>query len=115
MAVSSLIPHDSTYDDDDCSTNSNLDYFQQEGNTSKRVDSYDFVHDTDTFTPTDIPQDFDDEYYSYLNKHYNKFDDGFSLIHMQKLTDKDIANHIKEINNDVTRVNFDNNYSYQRK
>merc|ERR1711884_367221 len=35
--------------------------------------------------------------------------------HMRKLTDKDIANHIKEINNDVTRVNFDANYSYQRK
>merc|ERR1739836_294739 len=33
---------------------------------------------------------------------------------MQKLTDKDIANHIKEINNDVTRVNFDANYSYKR-
>ena len=34
---------------------------------------------------------------------------------MQKLTDKDIANHIKEINNNVTHVNFDNNYSYARK
>ena len=79
------------------------------------MDSYNFVHDTDTFTPTDIPQDFDDEYYSYLDKNYNKFDDGFSLTHMRKLTDKDIANHIKEINNDVTRVNFDNNYSYERK
>ena len=34
---------------------------------------------------------------------------------MQKLTDKDNANHIKEINNDVTCVNFDNKYSYARK
>ena len=34
---------------------------------------------------------------------------------MQKLTDKDIANHIKEISNNVTGVNFDNNYSYARK
>ena len=65
MAVSSLITNDSTYDDDvkysddDCSTDSYLNYCQQESNTPKRVDSYDFVHDTDTFTPTEIPQDFD--------------------------------------------------------
>ena len=82
----------------------------------KRVDLYAFVHDTDTFTPMDIPQESDDEYYSYLDEHYSEFDDGYSIPHMQKLTDKDIANHIKEINNDVTRrVNFDNNYSYARK
>ena len=62
----------------------------------------------------DIPQE-SDEYYSYLNKHYSVFDDGYSITHMQKLTDKDIANHIKEINNDVTRVNFDNIYSYEHK
>ena len=74
-----------------------------------------FVNDTDTFTPMDIPQESDDEYYSYLNKHYDKFNDGFSLIHMQKLTDKDFTNHIKKINNNVTRVNYDNNYSYARK
>merc|ERR1711983_460950 len=37
------------------------------------------------------------------------------FIYMQKLTDKDIANHIKEINKDDTRVDFDNNYSYARK
>ena len=122
LAVSNLIPHDSTYDDDDDSIDSNdnstasdLNYSQQEGNASKRVDLYNFVHDTDPYTSMDIPQEFDDEYYSYLDKHYNEFDDGFSLTYMQKLTDKDIANHIKEINNNVTRVNFDNNYSYQRK
>ena len=34
---------------------------------------------------------------------------------MRKLTDKDITNHIKEITNDVTHVNFDNIYSYERK
>ena len=79
------------------------------------MDLYDFVNDTDTFTPMDIPQESDDEYYNYLDKHYSEFDDGYSITHMQKLTDKDIANHIKEINNDVTRANFDNNYSYERK
>ena len=79
------------------------------------MDSYNFVHATNTFTPTDIPQEFDDDYYSYLDKHYDKFDDCFSLIHMQKLTDKDIVNHIKETNNGVTRVNFNNNYSYAHK
>ena len=60
-----------------------------------------FFHDTNTFSLTDISQDFDDEYYSYLDKHYNKFDDDFSLIHMQKLTEKDFAN---EINNNVLPV-----------
>ena len=34
---------------------------------------------------------------------------------MQKLTNKDIANHVKKINNNVTPVNFDHNYSYQCK
>ena len=47
LAVSRLIPHDSTYDDDDCSTDSYLNYCQQEGNTYKHVDSYNFVHDTE--------------------------------------------------------------------
>ena len=28
---------------------------------------------------------------------------------MKRLIDKDVANHVKEINNDVTCVNFDNN------
>ena len=111
LADSNLIPHDSTYEND--STDSNLDYFQDEGDDYKRVDSYDFVH-TDPYTPMDIPQEHD-EYHNYLDKHYSIFDDGYSLTHMQKLTDKDIANNIKEINNDVTRVNFDANYSYQRK
>ena len=78
------------------------------------MDSYDFVHDTNTFTPTDIPQDFDDEYYSYLDKNYIEIKYFSSIILMRKLTDKDIANHIKEINNDVTCVKFDKNYSYQR-
>ena len=63
----------------------------------------------------DIPEEFDAEYYNYLDKHYSVFDDGFSITHMRKLTDKDIANHITEINNDVTRVDFDNNYSYERR
>ena len=46
-----------------------LDYYQQKGNAPKRVDSYDFVHDTNTFTLTDIPQDNDfEEYYSYIDK-----------------------------------------------
>ena len=115
LVVSSLIPHDSAYDNDDSSTNSDLDYFQHEGNNYNRVDLYNFVHDTDLYTPMGIPQEIDDEYYSYLDKHYSEFDDGYSITHMQKLTDKDIANHIKEINNDVTRVNFDANFSYQCK
>ena len=88
MAVSSFISYDSTYDDyvkysdDDRSTDSYLNYYQQEGDALKHVDSYNFVHDTDTFASRDIPQDFDDKYNSYLDK----FDDGFSFIHMQKLT-----------------------------
>ena len=117
FAVSNLIPHDSTYDDDDDdddSTDSDIDYFQQE-DASNRVDSYDFVHETDPYIPMDIPQECDDEYYNYLEEHYSVFDDGFSITHMRKLTDKDIANHITEINNDVNRVNFDDNYSYERK
>ena len=115
MALLSSTHHDDDveYSDDDCSTDSYLDYCQQEGDAYKRVDSYNFLHNTDTFTPMDILQDFDDEYYSYLNKNYNEFDNGFSLTHMRKLTDKDLANHIKEINNDVTYLNFDNIYSYE--
>ena len=111
LAFSSFTPH--TLDDKD-STNSDLDYFQEEGNDYKRVDLYEFVHDINPYTPMDIPQE-SDEYYSYLDKHYFVFDDGYSITDMQKLTDKDIVNHIKEINNNVTRVNFDANYSYQRK
>ena len=118
-AISSFNPHDfdddSTDSDDDDSTDSDFDYFQQASDATTRIDSYNFVHDTDPYTPMDIPQEFDDEYYNYLEEHYSVFDDGFSITHMRKLTDKDIANHIKEINNDVTRVNFDANYSYQRK
>ena len=109
-AISSFLPHD-FYDDDDDSTDSEFNYFQQ--GDAKRIDLYNFVHDTDPYTPMDIPQD--DEYYNYLEAHYSVFDDGFSTTHMRKLTDKDIANHIKEINNNVTCVNFDNNYSYARK
>ena len=115
LAVSSLIPHDYAYDNDDCSTNSDLDYFQQEGNTSKHVDSYNFVHDTNPSAPMDIPHKYDAKYFDYLDKHYSLFEDCSSFIYMQKLTNKDIANHIKEINNDVTCVNFDANYSYQCK
>ena len=108
-----MITHDSTYDDD-YSIHSNLDYINQEGNIDIRVDSYDFVHDTETYTPLDIPPEHDDKYFDYLDKHYSLFDDD-GLIYMQKLTDNNIANHIKEFNNDVTRVNLDVNYSYQRK
>ena len=39
LVFSSLILHDSTFDNDDCSTDSYLDYCQQEGNGPKRVDS----------------------------------------------------------------------------
>ena len=97
LAVSYLIPYDSTYDDD--SINSDLDYINQEGNIDKRVDSYDFVHDTESYTPLDIPPEHDAKYFDYLDKHYSLFDDCSRLIYMQKLTDKDIVNHIKEINN----------------
>ena len=45
LAVSMMIPHDSTYDDD--SINSDLNYINQEGNIDKRVDSNNFVHDTE--------------------------------------------------------------------
>ena len=116
MALLSTTHHDDDtvkYSDDNCSTDSYLNYCQQEGNTHKRVNSYNFLHNTDTFTSTDIPNKIDDTYFSYLDKNYNKFDNGFSLTHMQKLTNKDIANHIKEIDNDVTHVNFDKIYSYQ--
>ena len=115
MVVSSLISHDTTYDDDDCSTNFDLNYFQKEDNTSECVDSYNFVHDTNPSTPMDIPYEYDTKYFNYLNKHYSLFDDCSSFIYIQKLTDKDIANHIKEINNNVTRVYFEANHSYQRK
>ena len=47
--------------DDDCSTNSFLDYCQQEGDAPEHVDSYNFVHDTDSFTPTDIPHKLDNK------------------------------------------------------
>ena len=97
---------DLKYSDDNCSTDSYLDYCQQEDDAPELVDSYNFVHDMDTFTPTDIPNEIDDKYFSYLDKNYTAFDNGFSLTHMQKLTNKDIANHIKEINNNATRVNF---------
>ena len=63
----------------------------------------------------DIPHKYDAKYFDYLDEHYFLFDDCSGLIYMQKLTNNNIANHIKEINNDVTRVNFDANYSYQRK
>lgn len=115
MALTSFTHHDEDYADYDWSNNSFLDYCQQEDNFYEQVDSSNFLHDTDTFTPIDIPQDFDDEYYSYIDNNYIEFDDGFSLTHMRKLTDKDITNHIKKINNDVTHVNFDKIYSYQRR
>ena len=63
----------------------------------------------------DHSPEYDAKYFDYLDKHYSLFDNCSSFIYMQKLTNKDIANHIKEINNDVTRVNFDANYSYQCK
>ena len=78
------------------------------------MDSYNFVPDTEPYTPLDITPEHDAKYFDYLDKHYSLFDND-GLIYMRKLTDNDIANHIKEINNDVTRVNFDANYSYQRK
>ena len=53
-AFSSFLPHDFYDDDDDDSTDSKFDYFQQEGDATKRIDSYDFVHDTDPYTPMDI-------------------------------------------------------------
>ena len=83
--------------------------------SSNKVDSYNFLHNTNIFTLTDIPHACSDEYYSYINDNYIEFDNGFSLTHMKKLTDNDIANHIKEIDNDVTRVNFDKIYSYKRR
>ena len=113
LAFFSFTPRDPTQDDN--STNIDLNYIHQEGNIFKRVDSYDFIHDTNSYTPMDIPQEFDDKYYSYLDEHYSLFDNCSGLIYMQKITNKDIANHTKEINNNVTRVNFDVNYSYQRK
>ena len=79
------------------------------------MDSYNFIYDTNTFTPTDIPHKYDDKYLDYLDKHYDEFDYCSSFIYMWKLINKYNANQIKEINNDVTRVNFNNNYSYSRK
>ena len=38
------------------------------GDAYKHVDSYNFIrHNIDTFTPMDILQDFDDEYYRTLS------------------------------------------------
>ena len=112
MAFISCTHHGKDHSDNDCSNNSFLDHCQQEGNAPKCVDSYNFIHDTDTFTPTDIPQDFDEKYYSYFDKNYSEFG---ICIFIRKLTNKNIANHIKEINNDVTCVNFDVIYSYERR
>ena len=105
MALLSATHHDDDvkYSNDDCSTDSFLDYCQQEEDAPKCVDSYDFVHDTNTFTPTDIPNKIDCKYFSYIDKNYSKFGNG-TLIH--NLIDKYIANHSKEIANDVTCVSF---------
>ena len=77
--------------------------------------SYSFLHDTDTFTPTDNSHDFSDKYYNYIDNNYIEFDVGFSLTHMRKLTDKDIAIHIKEIDSNVIDVNFNKIYSYEHR
>ena len=61
----------------------------------------------------DILRDCDDEYYSYIDKNYVEINYFSNITLMRKLTDKDIANHIKEINNDVTCVTFEKNYTYQ--
>ena len=120
MAFSSFIWHtnytsDDEYSDNHGSLDSYLDYCQQETDAYNQVDSYNFHHNIDTFTPTDIPHDFSDEYYSHIDNNYIEFDNAFNLIHMRKFTDNDITNHIKEIKNDVTHVNFDKIYSYEHR
>ena len=112
MAFTSCTHHGKDYSDNDCFNDSFLDYCQQEGDTPKCADSYNFVHDTDTFAPMDIPQDFDDKYYSYIDKNYSEFGTGTL---MRKLANKNISNHINEIDNNVTHVNFDAIYSYERR
>ena len=67
------------------------------------------------FTLMDIPYDFSDEYYSYVNNNYIEFNNSFSITHMRRLADNDIANHNKEIDKDVTCVKFDKIYSYERR
>ena len=116
MAFSSFFPHDTVYYNDDHSTDSDLDFVEDDDPTGyNRVDSYDFFHDTDTVTSTDIPHGFTDEYYSYIDNNYIEANKGYNTTLMRKLTGNDIANHIKEIINDVTPVNFDKIYSYERR
>ena len=58
----------SKYSDDNCSYDS---FLPNDGHKDyNRVDSYIFLPDTDTFTPMDTPQGFNDEYYSYMDDIY---------------------------------------------
>ena len=106
-SFSNFIPHDITYYNDDHSTDSDLDFVQDDGPTGyNQVDSYNFLHDTDTFTTTDIPHGFNDEYNSHIGNNYIEFENDFNNTHMWKLTDNDITNHVREIIHDITHVNF---------
>ena len=79
MALTSYIHHDEDYYNNDCSTDSDLDFVQDNSPTGyNQVDSYNFLHNTDTFTPTDIPHGFNDKYYSYINNNYIELNDGFN-------------------------------------
>ena len=75
--------------------------------------SYNFLNNTNTSLTTDFFKY--DDYSSEIHDTYIEFDYGFSLTHMRILPDNDIANHIKEINNDVTHVNFDKIYFYEHR
>ena len=90
--------HDDGYSD---SSDSDLDYFNNNVSGFKGVDFYNFLNNfvTET-TKEDLNYDF-----NYAN--YCKFDNDYSITLMKQLNDNDIANHIKEITNDVTHVNFE--------
>ena len=74
IVLSTYIYHDANYSDDDkypdddCSVDSYLDYAQQDNNATgyNQVDSYNFLHDTNTSTPTDILHDFNYDDYSEI-------------------------------------------------
>lgn len=115
ISLSSYIYHNINYSNDNCSIDSDLDFVQDNGPTGyNQLDSYNFLHNTDTSPLTDIPHDFNYKYYSYTSNSYIEIDNGFNSILMTKLTDNDIDNHIREITKDVTCMNFDRIYSYAR-
>ena len=47
------------------------------------------------------------------NNYYCKINNSYGIILMKCVNDNDIINHIKEITNNVTSVNYDKTYVYK--